>query len=64
MDPDARSGRAAGRRLAEGLQKACRRLAEGLQKLGMKSEDRVTLLSLHSDRLIEYFFAVVWAAER
>ena len=28
MDPDARSGRAAGRRLAEGLQKACRRLAE------------------------------------
>jgi long-subunit acyl-CoA synthetase (AMP-forming) len=51
-------------RLAGGLQKACRRLAEGLQKLGMKSEDRVTLLSLHSDRLIEYFFAVVWAAER
>jgi long-subunit acyl-CoA synthetase (AMP-forming) len=51
-------------RLAEGLPKACRRLAEGLQKLGMKSEDRVALLSLHSDRLIEYFFAVVWAAER
>jgi acyl-CoA synthetase (AMP-forming)/AMP-acid ligase II len=36
------------------------RLAAGLQKLGMQSGDRVALLSLNSDRFIEYFFATVW----
>jgi acyl-CoA synthetase (AMP-forming)/AMP-acid ligase II len=36
------------------------RLAGGLQQLGMKSGDRVALLSLNSDRFIEYYFAVVW----
>jgi acyl-CoA synthetase (AMP-forming)/AMP-acid ligase II len=35
-------------------------LAAGLQKLGMKSGDRVALLSLNSDRFIEYYFAIVW----
>lgn len=36
------------------------RLASGLQALGMKAEDRVALLSLNSDRYIEYYFATVW----
>ena len=36
------------------------RLAAGLQKLGMKPGDRVGMLSLNSDRYIEYFFAVPW----
>ena len=36
------------------------RLAGGLQQLGMKSGDRVALLSLNSDRFIEYYFATVW----
>jgi acyl-CoA synthetase (AMP-forming)/AMP-acid ligase II len=36
------------------------RLAGALQKQGMKPGDRVALLSLNSDRFIEYFFAVVW----
>ncbi|HAQ49193.1 MAG TPA: fatty-acid--CoA ligase [Glaciecola sp.] len=36
------------------------RLAGGLQHLGMKSGDRVALLSLNSDRFIEYYFATVW----
>ncbi|MFY9212326.1 MAG: long-chain fatty acid--CoA ligase [Aestuariivita sp.] len=36
------------------------RLAGALQALGMKPGDRVALLSLNSDRFIEYFFAVVW----
>ena len=36
------------------------RLAAGLQSLGMKTGDRVALLSLNSDRFIEYYFAVVW----
>jgi acyl-CoA synthetase (AMP-forming)/AMP-acid ligase II len=36
------------------------RLAAGLQKLGMQSGDRVALLSLNSDRYIEYYFATVW----
>ncbi|KIN61687.1 AMP-dependent synthetase and ligase [Sulfitobacter noctilucae] len=36
------------------------RLAGGLQALGMKPGDRVALLSLNSDRFIEYYFAVVW----
>ncbi|MBO9451420.1 long-chain fatty acid--CoA ligase [Tropicibacter sp. R16_0] len=36
------------------------RLAGALQELGMKPGDRVALLSLNSDRFIEYFFATVW----
>lgn len=36
------------------------RLAAGLQKLGMQTGDRVALLSLNSDRFIEYYFATVW----
>ncbi|MHA6265034.1 long-chain-fatty-acid--CoA ligase [Arenibacterium sp. CAU 1754] len=35
-------------------------LAGAFQKLGMKPGDRVALLSLNSDRYIEYFFASVW----
>lgn len=36
------------------------RLAGALQGLGMKPGDRVALVSLNSDRFIEYYFAVVW----
>ncbi len=36
------------------------RLAGALQGLGMGPGDRVALLSLNSDRYIEYYFAVVW----
>lgn len=36
------------------------RLAGALQAQGMKPGDRVALLSLNSDRFIEYFYAVVW----
>lgn len=36
------------------------RLAGGLKKMGMKEGDRVAMLSLNSDRYIEYFFAVMW----
>lgn len=36
------------------------RLAGALQELGMKPGDRVALVSLNSDRFIEYYFAVVW----
>jgi len=36
------------------------RLAGALQGLGMEPGDRVALLSLNSDRFIEYFFATVW----
>lgn len=37
------------------------RLAGALQNLGLKTGDRVALLSLNSDRYIEYYFATVWA---
>lgn len=37
------------------------RLAGALQKLGVGSDDRVALLSLNSDRFIEYFYATLWA---
>lgn len=37
-----------------------RKLAGALQGLGMGPGDRVALLSLNSDRFIEYFFASVW----
>ncbi|MEP4195345.1 MAG: long-chain-fatty-acid--CoA ligase [Aliishimia sp.] len=36
------------------------KLAGALQNAGMKPGDRVALLSLNSDRFIEYFFATVW----
>lgn len=36
-------------------------LAGALQSLGLKAGDRVALLSLNSDRYIEYYFATVWA---
>jgi acyl-CoA synthetase (AMP-forming)/AMP-acid ligase II len=36
------------------------KLAGALQKLGMKPGDRVALLSLNSDRYVEYYFATVW----
>ncbi len=36
------------------------RLAGALHDLGMEPGDRVALLSLNSDRFIEYFFATVW----
>ena len=36
------------------------RLAGALQRLGMRNGDRVALLSLNSDRFIEYYFAVPW----
>jgi acyl-CoA synthetase (AMP-forming)/AMP-acid ligase II len=42
------------------MQDRVARLAGALQKLGMQPGDRVALLSLNSDRFIEYFFAVVW----
>ena len=36
------------------------KLAGALQDLGMGAGDRVALLSLNSDRYIEYYYAVVW----
>jgi acyl-CoA synthetase (AMP-forming)/AMP-acid ligase II len=36
------------------------RFAGALQKLGMQKGDRVAMLSLNSDRYIEYMFSVVW----
>ena len=36
------------------------KLAGALQDLGMGTGDRVALLSLNSDRYIEYFYGVVW----
>jgi acyl-CoA synthetase (AMP-forming)/AMP-acid ligase II len=37
------------------------RLAGALRNLGVRAGDRVALLSLNSDRYIEYYFATVWA---
>ena len=37
------------------------RLANGLVGLGVESGDRVAILSLNSDRYMEYFYAVPWA---
>src|SRR5262245_57400806 len=36
------------------------KLAGALQKLGMQTGDRVAILSLNSDRYLEYFLAVFW----
>lgn len=36
------------------------RLAGALQQIGMQPGDLVALISLNSDRFIEYYFAVVW----
>ncbi len=36
------------------------KLAGALQKLGMEDGDRVAILSLNSDRYIEFLFAVMW----
>lgn len=37
------------------------RLASALQKLGVQAGDRVGILSLNSDRYVEFFMAVPWA---
>lgn len=37
------------------------RLAGALRGLGVQAGDRVALLSLNSDRFLEYYYAVVWA---
>lgn len=42
------------------IQDRVARLAGALQNLGMKPGDRVALLSLNSDRFIEYYFATLW----
>ncbi|MEO7401740.1 MAG: AMP-binding protein, partial [Polaromonas sp.] len=36
------------------------RLAGALQKIGMRTGDRVAMLSLNSDRYLEYQMAVPW----
>ena len=36
------------------------RLAGGLQALGVKADNRVAILSLNSDRFIEYYLATWW----
>jgi acyl-CoA synthetase (AMP-forming)/AMP-acid ligase II len=36
------------------------RLAGGLKGLGVKSEDRVAILALNSDRYLEYYFGCYW----
>ena len=37
------------------------RLAAGLRSLGTRTGDRVAMLSLNSDRHIEYYLGVYWA---
>ena len=37
------------------------KLAGAFQALGVQPGDRIALLSLNSDRYIEYFYATVWA---
>lgn len=37
------------------------RLAAGLTSLGLKPGDRVAMLSLNSDRFVEYVYATLWA---
>lgn len=43
------------------LESRVARLAGGLTNLGVKPGDRVAILSLNSDRYLEYFYAVPWA---
>jgi acyl-CoA synthetase (AMP-forming)/AMP-acid ligase II len=38
------------------------RLAGALHKLGLKTEDRVAMLSLNSDRYAEFYYGTFWAA--
>ncbi len=49
------------RRTFRQLAERVARLAGALQKLGMQSGDRVAMLSLNSDRFLEYQMAVPWA---
>jgi len=37
------------------------RLAGALRSLGVATDERVAILSLNSDRYVEYLFAVPWA---
>ena len=37
------------------------KLAGSLKKMGVKDNDRVAILSLNSDRYLEYYFAIPWA---
>ena len=37
------------------------RLAAGLLSLGIERGSRIAILSLNSDRYLEYFYAVPWA---
>jgi acyl-CoA synthetase (AMP-forming)/AMP-acid ligase II len=37
------------------------RLASGIRTLGIERGSRVAILSLNSDRYLEYFYAVSWA---
>ncbi|MBN9390972.1 MAG: long-chain-fatty-acid--CoA ligase [Chloroflexi bacterium] len=43
------------------LQGRVAKLAGALQQLGLKTNDRVAILSLNSDRYLELYFAVPWA---
>lgn len=42
------------------IEKRVAKLAGALQNVGMATGDRVALLSLNSDRFIEYYFGTVW----
>ena len=37
------------------------RLAGAFRALGLTDDDRIAILSLNSDRYVEYFYAVAWA---
>lgn len=37
------------------------RLASAFRAMGIKDDDRIAILSLNSDRYVEYFYAVAWA---
>ncbi|HUT50919.1 MAG TPA: long-chain-fatty-acid--CoA ligase [Alphaproteobacteria bacterium] len=44
------------------LQDRVARLAGALHKLGLKPEDRIAMLSLNSDRYVEFYYGTFWAA--